>query len=209
MFLIVYQLGGEIKILGSRPVSHASFRERKNMMKKTDTVRMTVSAMLLALGLLLPFLTANNRALGNMLSLMHIPVLLCGFICGWPWGLAVGLITPLLRSLIIGMPPMVPAALAMAAELAAYGAIAGILYKKLARGIPGILVSLIAAMLVGRAVWGIASFVIFSFMGTPFTFNAFLMAAFVTPWPGIVLHLILIPAILIALERAKFIPLKT
>lgn len=177
-------------------------------MRKSDTTRMTLSAMLLALGLLLPFLTANNRALGNMLSLMHIPVLLCGFICGWPWGMAVGFITPLLRSLLLGAPPMVPTALAMAFELAAYGAVAGLLYKKMSRGVPALFIALIASMLFGRVVWGLASFVIFTVIGTPFTFKMFMTAAFITPWPGILLQIVLIPAILIALERSKFIPLK-
>jgi len=177
-------------------------------MKKNGTLRLALAAAFLALGLLLPFFTGNNRQLGNLLSLMHIPILLCGFICGWPYGLAVGFITPLLRSLLIGMPMMVPIALGMAFELGAYGAMAGVLYAKSPKSAPSLFISLILSMLIGRFVWGAASFVIYRFMGNPFTMEMFWVAAFATPWPGILLHIGLIPTILLSLERAKLIPLK-
>ena len=91
----------------------------------TKTKRLVISALLLAAGLVLPFLTGGIPNFGRMLLPMHLPVLLCGFVCGWKWGLLVGFVTPLLRSVLFGMPPMVPTALAMAFELAAYGALAG------------------------------------------------------------------------------------
>lgn len=68
------------------------------MIKKNPTKKLVVSAMLLAIAVLLPSITGNIPKVGNALCPMHIPVLLCGFICGWPWGLAVGFISPLLRS---------------------------------------------------------------------------------------------------------------
>lgn len=177
-------------------------------MTQSATKRLTLSAMFLALGLLLPFLTGQIQTIGNMLSPMHIPVLLCGFVCGWPWGLAVGFITPLLRSLLFGMPPLVPIALAMAFELAAYGALAGILYKKLPKGLPYIYLALVLSMLLGRLVWGIASFIIFSLQSSAFTFPMFLAGAFAKAWPGIILHLLIIPPIVLALEKGKLIPIK-
>lgn len=177
-------------------------------MNKPSTTRLTLSAMFLALGLLLPFLTGQIREIGNMLSPMHIPVLLCGFVCSWPWGLAVGFITPLLRSLLFGMPPLVPIALAMAFELAAYGALAGILYQKLPKGLPYIYLALVLSMLLGRLVWGIASYIIFSLQGGAFTLPMFLAGAFAKAWPGIILHLLIIPPIVLALEKGKLIPIK-
>ena len=92
---------------------------------KVSTKSLTLSAMLLALALVLPFLTGQIPEIGSMLLPMHIPVLLCGFLCGWQWGLIVGFIAPLLRSVLFGMPPMVNVAIPMAFELAAYGAFAG------------------------------------------------------------------------------------
>lgn len=89
-----------------------------------STRDLVLAAFFLALGLLMPFLTAQIPSLGARLLPMHIPVLICGFVLGGPMGLIVGFITPLLRSLLIGMPPMFPTAVAMAFELAAYGLLA-------------------------------------------------------------------------------------
>jgi uncharacterized membrane protein len=60
--------------------------------------KLTVSAMMLAIALLLPFLTGQLPAIGNMLSPMHIPVLLTGMLCGPIFGFAVGVVAALCAS---------------------------------------------------------------------------------------------------------------
>lgn len=55
-------------------------------------LNLALAAMFLALGLVLPFATAQIQQIGNMLLPMHIPVLLCGLICGWQYGGLVGFI---------------------------------------------------------------------------------------------------------------------
>ena len=158
----------------------------------TKTKRLVISALLLAAGLVLPFLTGSIPNFGRMLLPMHLPVLLCGFVCGWKWGLLVGFVTPLLRSVLFGMPPMVPTALAMAFELAAYGAV------------KGVYLSLLVALVGGRLVWGLVSIPIYGLLTEQaFTLAAFWMGGFVNAWPGIVLQIVLIPAIVLALEKAK------
>lgn len=164
--------------------------------------RMTYSALCLALALVLPFLTGQIPQIGSALCPMHIPVLLCGFLCGWQWGLAVGFIAPLLRSVIFGMPVMIPGAVAMAFELAAYGAVAGFLYRKFPKKLPGIYVSLLIAMIVGRIVWGIARLILAGVVGNGFTFAMFISGAITTAIPGIIVQLVLIPAIVYAMEKA-------
>ena len=164
--------------------------------------RMTYSALCLALALVLPFLTGQIPQIGSALCPMHLPVLLCGFLCGWPWGLAVGFIAPLLRSVIFGMPPMIPTALAMAFELATYGALAGFLYRKFPKTIPGIYASLLIAMICGRLVWGVVRLILAGVQGNGFTFAMFLSGAITTAIPGIIAQLVLIPAIVYAMERA-------
>ena len=164
--------------------------------------RMTYSALCLALALVLPFLTGQIPQIGSALCPMHLPVLLCGFLCGWPWGLAVGFIAPLLRSVIFGMPPMIPTALAMAFELATYGALAGFLYRKFPKTIPGIYASLLIAMICGRLVWGVARLILAGVQGNGFTFAMFLSGAITTAIPGIIAQLVLIPAIVYAMEKA-------
>lgn len=164
--------------------------------------KLTYAALFLALALVLPFLTGQIPQIGSALSPMHIPVLLCGFLVGWPWGLAVGFIAPLLRSVIFGMPVMVPGAVAMAFELAVYGLVSGILYRLLPKKKWSIYVTLVVAMLSGRAVWGIARLIIAGLSGNSFTWALFLAGAFTNAIPGIILHIVLIPVIVMVLERA-------
>ena len=90
--------------------------------------KVVLTALFIALGLTLPMITANVPMIGNMLLPMHFPIIICGLICGAGYGALAGVITPLLRSFIFGMPPLFPIAAAMAFELAAYGAVAGLVY---------------------------------------------------------------------------------
>ena len=166
---------------------------------------LVMAAVCVALGLFLPFLTGQIPQIGSKLSPMHIPILLCGFLCGWQYGLIAGFITPILRSVLFGMPPMMPTAAAMAFELAAYGAFTGILYRLLPRNVLNVYVTLVASMLLGRVVWGVASMLLYMANGSQFTFAIFLTGAFVNAVPGIVLHIAIIPPIVLALRKAKIL----
>ena len=171
----------------------------------TNTIRiqkLVISAVCLALCMVLPFLTGQIPEIGSMLSPMHIPVLLCGFICGPAWAAVVGAIAPLLRFALFGMPPLFPTGVAMCVELATYGAVSGVLYHLLPRKPINIYVSLIAAMLAGRIVWGIVRVVLSGVTGSAFTWAAFLSGALTTAIPGIILHIVLIPVIVLALQKA-------
>ena len=106
------------------------------MKNHQNILKMTASALCLALCLVLPFLTLQMPEIGSMLLPMHIPVLLCGFICGWKWGLGVGFAAPLVRSLIFGKPFLYPVAVCMALELAAYGFVCGLMYRLLPKKKP-------------------------------------------------------------------------
>lgn len=172
---------------------------------KVSVKKLVLAALCLALCLVLPFLTGQIPQIGAMLAPMHIPVLLCGFLCGWPYALVVGLIAPLLRHVLFGMPPIMTA-LVMTFELAAYGAFSGIFYKLLPKKNAYLYVALILAMLAGRVVYGVASLIILGISGSAFTFQAFLTGAFLTAWPGILCHIILIPLIVIALKKANLMP---
>ncbi len=171
-------------------------------MNSVQVKKLTYSALFLAIALVLPFLTGQIPEIGSMLSPMHIPVLLCGFICGWPWGLAVGFIAPLLRSVIFGMPPMFPGAVAMAFELAVYGALSGLLYSLLPKKKWSIYVALIISMIAGRVVWGIVRLILAGLAGNSFTWKAFIAGAVTNAVPGIILHIVLIPVLVMVFERA-------
>ncbi len=173
-------------------------------MKNIRLNKLVLSAVFLALGIILPFFTGQIKEIGDSLLPMHLPVLLCGFICGWQYGITVGAIVPFLRSLMFGMPPLYPTAVWMSIELLTYGCISGLLYSLLKkRGVIGIYISLIGAMLCGRVVWGIAKAILLGISDKPFGISAFIMGAFVDAVPGIIIQLVLIPMIVCAIDHKK------
>ena len=169
--------------------------------KHKNLRQLILAAMFLTLALALPFLTGQIPQVGSALCPMHIPVLLCGFFCGAWYALAVGLVAPLLRFALFGMPPLMPTGIAMCFELATYGFVSGLLYKLLPGKKVFTYVTLIAAMLAGRIIWGIARVILAGLAQSEFAWTAFLSGAFVNAVPGIILHILLIPVLVIALKR--------
>ncbi len=165
-------------------------------MEKSSTRKLTLSALFMALALIMPFFTAQIPSIGSKLLPMHIPILLCGFICGGLRGLIVGLLAPVVRSMLFGMPPMFPTAVAMSFELATYGFVAGFLYKTLPKRNIYIFFALIISMILGRIIWGIVSLFLYGLGGVPFTWKIFMAGAFINAIPGIIIQIIIIPIII-------------
>ena len=167
---------------------------------------LATAAMMLALGLVLPFFTGQIPQIGSMLCPMHLPVLLCGLLCGWRYGLAVGFLLPPLRFALFGAPPLFPTGIAMAFELAAYGFLSGFLYARSRwQCVVALYRCLILAMLGGRIVWAAAQVILSGVSGQAFTWQMFLSGAFLTAVPGIVLQLVFIPMVMVALDRAGLV----
>ena len=165
--------------------------------------------MMLAIALLLPFLTGQLQAIGQMLTPMHVPVLLCGMICGPIYGVAVGIVAAPLRFILFGMPQM-PNVLYMTAELACYGLLSGLFYQILPKRKICLYISLLSSMIGGRIAYA------FMFITVNLS-NAksvealtlpIISATVLTAWPGMIIQIVLIPTLLIVLEKAKIIPLK-
>ena len=167
----------------------------------TKTKRIVIAGLCVALGVVLPVAVHSIPNAGNILLPMHIPVLLCGFFCGAPWGMAIGFIAPLLRSFTLGMPPMFPTAFCMAFELAVYGFTAGWLHNRLPKKKIYVYASLLSAMVLGRVVWGVVMFACMGLDIAQFGFAAFVSGAFTNAVPGIVLQIILIPLLVILLDK--------
>lgn len=160
-----------------------------------------LSAMFIAIGLVLPFFTGQIQNIGNMLLPMHIPVFLCGLICGWKYGAVVGFILPLMRSVLFGMPVMFPNAVAMAFELMTYGLVVGLIYLSFKKkNIIKTYISLIIAMISGRIVWAVAQLIILGMLGSAFTAQMFIAGAFLNAIPGIIVQLILIPMVMMRVK---------
>lgn len=178
-------------VINIREVSHSAMVGR-------DTLRrLSLAAMFLAIGLILPFFTGQIPEIGNLLLPMHLPVFLCGLICGWQYGGIVGLVMPVMRSFMFGNPPLYPSAMAMSAELAIYGFIIGLIYGRFKKqNIASVYIALVSAMLVGRAMWGGAQVLLLGMTGSTFTWQAFVAGAFFKAIPGIVIQLVLVPTIM-------------
>ncbi len=70
----------------------------------TTVKKAIITAICIALCVVLPQAFHAIPNAGSIYLPMHIPVLLCGLVCGWPYGLLCGLAGPLLSSLFTGMP---------------------------------------------------------------------------------------------------------
>ena len=169
---------------------------------RSTTRSLVLAALFLALAFVLPMITGHVPQVGNMLCPMHFPILLCGFVLGGPWGLAVGFIAPLVRSVLFGMPPIFPTGVAMCFELAAYGVISSLMYRRLPRKKLSIYAALLIAMVGGRIVWGLVRWLIAGLAGSSFTFTMFLSGALLKAVPGIIVQIVLIPLLVMAIERA-------
>lgn len=184
-------------------------------MRRNETLyRMIVTAVLLAVGLVLPFLTGQLQTIGKLISPLHIPVLICGLTCGWLWGGVLGAVLPLLRMALFGMPAF-PMAMPMTFELCAYGMLTGILYPVMVRALkgkrlPGMLCALVLAMVGGRIVGGAAKALLLLggviSSGAPYTFAAFLTGYFADTAVGAAIHIVVVPAVVTALEKARLSP---
>lgn len=186
------------------PVS--DHEEDITMDTRRNIFHLTLAAMFLAIGMVLPFFTGQIPQIGNMLLPMHIPVLLCGLICGWQYGLGVGFVLPLLRYALFGMPILFPTGIAMAFELATYGLVIGFVYSHSRwQCVISLYRSMIAAMVAGRMVWAAVQIVLLGIGDHGFTWQMFLAGAFLNAIPGIVLQLVLIPGIMVALNRTGLV----
>lgn len=178
--------------------------DKERNMKPTKTLALT--ALFIAIGIILPSVFHAFGA-GSVFLPMHIPVLLCGLICGPFWGLAAGIITPILSSMMTGMPPagILPS---MLCELVAYGFFSGLFIHMIrtSRNIVNLYASLILTMLLGRIIAGILNAIVFK--AGAYSLAVWISAMFVQGLPGILIQLTIIPAAVLALQKAKLIQMQ-
>lgn len=168
-------------------------------MKEQMTKKLVLSGLFIAVGIILPIAFHAVEGGGSIFLPMHIPVLIAGFFLDWPFALAVGVLTPLLSSLFTGMPPLFPVLLFMIPELAVYGIVVSLLYRKLNMNIYA---SLIISMICGRIMAGIVVWILAIFFMAKLPGPVvFVQGAIVKGIPGIIIQLILIPIIVFAVEK--------
>ena len=180
------------------------------MKKEVSVKSICICAICIALCYVLP-IAFHSLGLGSVLSPMHIPVLLCGLTCGGFYGLLCGIMGPVLSSLLSGMPPAT-GLITMLPELMVYGLAGGLLMKWVHTGklLADIYISQVSAMVLGRIVGGIAKALFVALVATnqPFSLAIWATSYFVTAFPGIVVHLLLIPILVTTLMKARVLPVR-
>jgi len=172
-------------------------------MNMTPVKKLVFTAVCAALCLVLPMAFHSIPNAGSIFLPMHIPVLLCGLICGWPYGAVCGLLGPFISS-FTGMPPaaVLPS---MMVECGAYGLVAGLMMKyiRTKHAVADLYISMATAMVLGRVIAGLVKAWILTPGTAPF---AWVTTSLVTGIPGILIQLVIMPAIIFALTRARLIP---
>lgn len=145
--------------------------------------------------------------LGGVFCPMHLPVLLCGLLCSWPYGAFCGVAGPVISCVLSGMPA--PAQLVhMVPELCVYGLAAGLGMKwaRTGKTTADIFLSLLPAMVLGRVAGGAARALFYLSTARSYSIALWATAYVVETLPGAVLQLIVLPALVWALTRARLIP---
>lgn len=171
------------------------------------TIRqLTGSALLAATGVLLPqvFHMIGGTATGGMFLPMHIPVLLAGMLYGPMCGASVGVLAPTLSFLIFAMPPAAKYPF-MLIELIFYGLAAGLFERALRRfDTVNLIFTTFLSQLIGRAAYAGCLWLGGRFLvGVSFPAVSTVTAALATGLPGIVIQLVLVPAMYSALKKVR------
>lgn len=186
-----------------------------------NTLNIVTTAMLSALAVILGsavhHLSGGDTNVAALISPMHFPVLLAGILCG-PWlGLICGAMAPLISFLTSGRPPFPNGLIPMLCELAAYGFLTGMLRRVFLKNPKtnrfASIIALVLAMIGGRLVNAIVGAIIIAVGGEVNFFVSLgtkLLGNFTSTWVGIIVQLVLIPAILFALQKGgillKYLP---
>ena len=183
-----------------------------------NTLNIVTTAMLSAVAIVSSSMMHQlfGREVGVLLSPMHFPVLLIGILCGQWLGLIGGMLTPVVSFLSSGGPTydrLIP----IIFELAMYGFLTG-LFRSVFLKNPktnrfASVIALVLAMIGGRLLNAIVGAIIYAVSGKMPFFVALgtkLVGNFTSTWAGIIVQLVLIPAILFALQKSgvllKYLP---
>lgn len=178
----------------------------KNEFNKMSSVKQSIiTAVCIALCVVLPLAFHSIPQAGIIYCPMHIPVLICALVCDWQFALACAVIGPVVSSVVTGMPSVVDMP-SMIVELVVYSVVCSLIMKVIhtKKIYVDLYISLVAAMLLGRVAAGIVK--AFIFARGSLTVATWATSYFVTCLPGIIIQLVLIPAIYLALQKANLIP---
>lgn len=172
----------------------------------SSTKKACICALCIALCSVLP-IAFHAFAAGAALSPMHIPILLCGLVCSPFYGAFCGVAGPIISCLLTSMPSPVQL-IYMVPELLTYGLAAGI-FMKLAptRSVyANVYIALVPAMILGRVVGGAARALFYLSTAGEYSLALWAAGYLAGTIPGIILQLIVIPALVAVLVKARVLP---
>lgn len=164
-----------------------------------STRKIVYTGLFAALGVVIPqLLHMIAPGMGQVFLPMHYPTIIAAMLLGPASGLIVALVS-IFVGMSLGMPTFLPAGVFMIFELSTYGLVMGLLYNK--KKLPSY-VSLIITMVAGRIVYiaGIQIALRLFAVKLPPIFGS--IAMFAGSIPGMIIQLIIIPTLIIVLERA-------
>jgi len=195
---------------------------RNDSAGRVATGTLTGTALLLALGVVLPIVFHAIPLGGRIFLPMHLPTFVAGLVMGPVAGLVVGAGSPILSALLTGRPTvfyMIP----MILELATYGLVSGLLRQRFAalfgrrealvEAAPApaasrapwtaVTLALLGAMIAGRVVWVATVVWLAPVIGLTARTIAMAAGAIGAGWIGMIIQLALIPAVVRAIERVR------
>ncbi len=179
-------------------------RPRPLVLRYADLRSYALTAIFILGGVFLPWVSHRFALAGPTFLPMHFLILTAGLTFGWRAGLIIGLLTPIASYSVSGMPVLsiLPQTVV---ELSVYGLVAGLLRERLHQPV---LVSLLGAMVSGRLALLLPGALIYlvagentSFLGAEANPFAVIVTAVRQGWPGMMIQVILIPAIVWMVRR--------
>lgn len=161
------------------------------------TYHLTLSALFIALGILIP-IVFHMVGLGSVFLPMFWPIATCGFFLPLQYALVVGGLTPILSSLMTGMPPQ-PILYQMIFELIFMSGAISSFYKKTRLGVVWIVM---AGIILSKIILLIGSAAVAPLLGLPPEW--YTIASLLKGIPGMIVILGVIP-IIIKKTKGEFI----
>lgn len=167
-------------------------------MKKLRVQELTIIALFVAVGIILPMIFHSFGMGGPMFLPMHIPVLIGSALISPSSAILLGTLTPIMSSLLTGMPPVYPMLPIMIFELATYAFVISYLEKNTDMNI---YLQLVISMIAGRIMAGLVVALLFFGLGFQTNPVNFIIGAIVTGLPGIAIQFIIVPPLQMALKN--------